>query len=82
MLPDNSVDAIVTDAPYELSNDGKQSAAGVFSKFVFPKNAKVETEGPVTADAPAPAEAAAADEAPAAEAAADEAPAADATDES
>lgn len=45
MLPDNSVDAIVTDAPYELSNDGKQSAARVFSKFVFPKNAKVETEG-------------------------------------
>lgn len=45
MLADNSVDAIVTDAPYELSNDGKQSAARVFSKLMFPKNAKVETEG-------------------------------------
>lgn len=45
MLPDNSVDAIVTDAPYELSNDGKQSAAWVFSKFVLPKNAKIKPEG-------------------------------------
>ena len=45
MLPDNSVDAIVTDPPYELSNDGKQSAAWVFSKFVLPKNAKIEPEG-------------------------------------
>ena len=45
MLPDNSVSAIVTDAPYELSNDGKQSAAWVFSKFVLPKNAKIKPEG-------------------------------------
>ena len=28
-LPDNSVDAVVTDPPYELSDDGKHSAHGV-----------------------------------------------------
>jgi len=28
-LPDNSVDAVVTDPPYELSNDGKASPVRV-----------------------------------------------------
>lgn len=41
-LEDNSVDAIVTDPPYELSNDGKQSPNWVFFEFAFPQNSKVE----------------------------------------
>lgn len=41
-MPDNSVDSIVTDPPYELSNDGKQSAARVFTEFAFPKNPQIK----------------------------------------
>lgn len=44
-LPDNSVDSIVTDPPYELTNDGKQSAARVFLEFAFPQNANVKAHG-------------------------------------
>lgn len=43
-IPENSIDSIVTDPPYELSNDGKQSAAGVFLEFAFPQNAKIEAK--------------------------------------
>ena len=32
----------MTDPPYELSNDGKQSAYRVFLEFMFPQDAKVE----------------------------------------
>lgn len=41
-LPDASFDSIVTDPPYELSDDGKQSPARVFLEFAFPQNAKIE----------------------------------------
>lgn len=41
-LEDNSVDAIVTDPPYELSNDGKQSPNRVFFELAFPQNSKIE----------------------------------------
>ena len=44
LMPDNSVDSIVTDPPYELSNDGKQSPARVFLEFAFPQNAKIEAK--------------------------------------
>ena len=33
-------DSCVTDPPYELSNDGKQSAYRVFLEFMFPQDAK------------------------------------------
>lgn len=39
-----SVDACVTDPPYELSDDGKASACRVALKLVFPQDAKVEAE--------------------------------------
>lgn len=42
-MADNSVDSIVTDPPYELSNDGKQSANGIFFEFAFPKHSKIES---------------------------------------
>ncbi|WP_208296479.1 site-specific DNA-methyltransferase [Massilia sp. CCM 8734] len=42
-LPESSVDAIVCDPPYELSNDGKQSASRVFFEFAFPENAKIKS---------------------------------------
>ena len=38
-MADCSIDSIVTDPPYELSNDRKASAARVLSEVVFPKNA-------------------------------------------
>jgi site-specific DNA-methyltransferase (adenine-specific) len=41
----DSVDAIVTDPPYELSNSGKASASRVALELMFPKNAKVNTDG-------------------------------------
>lgn len=41
-MSDASVDAIVTDPPYELSNDGKQSPSRVFLEFTFPKHPKIE----------------------------------------
>lgn len=34
-LPDNSIDAIVTDPPYELSKDGKHGAARVAAEMLF-----------------------------------------------
>ena len=37
-LPDASVDAVVTDPPYELSNDGKNSAARVAVEVMFPQD--------------------------------------------
>ncbi|MCY0910865.1 site-specific DNA-methyltransferase [Massilia antarctica] len=42
-MADASVDSIVTDPPYELSNDGKQSASRVFFEFAFPENAKIKS---------------------------------------
>ena len=45
-LPENSMDSVVTDPPYELSNDGNASAARVFFEFMFPNNAKIETIAP------------------------------------
>lgn len=43
-LPDGCVDAVVTDPPYELSNDGKASACRVLLEFLFPKNPKVKAK--------------------------------------
>lgn len=43
-LADNSVDSIVCDPPYELSDDGKASASRVFLEFMFPQNAKIKIE--------------------------------------
>jgi len=43
-MPDASVDSIVTDPPYELSNDGKASAALVFLELMLPKDAKVNAD--------------------------------------
>jgi site-specific DNA-methyltransferase (adenine-specific) len=43
-LPENSVDSVVTDPPYELSNDGKASASRVFLEMMFPQNANIKTE--------------------------------------
>lgn len=37
-----SVDAIVTDPPYELANDGKAGACRVFLELMFPKHPQVE----------------------------------------
>lgn len=45
LMPDNSFDSIVCDPPYELANDGKQSASGVFLEFAFPKDAKIVAGG-------------------------------------
>jgi site-specific DNA-methyltransferase (adenine-specific) len=45
LLAADSVDAIVTDPPYELSNSGKASASRVALELMFPKNAKVNTDG-------------------------------------
>jgi DNA modification methylase len=42
-LPENSIDAVVTDPPYELSNDGKQSAARVFFEVAFPQHSYVDS---------------------------------------
>lgn len=40
----NSVDAIVTDPPYELSSDGKASASRIALELMFPKNPKINVE--------------------------------------
>lgn len=42
-MADGSVDSIVCDPPYELSDDGKQSPGRVFVEFALPQNAKVES---------------------------------------
>lgn len=42
-MPDASVDAIVTDPPYELANDGKASASRIFLELMFPKHPQVES---------------------------------------
>lgn len=42
-LEDNSIDSIVTDPPYELSQDGKASANRVLFEFLFPKDGKLES---------------------------------------
>jgi DNA modification methylase len=39
-LPDSSIDSIVTDPPYELSQDGKASAARVAAEVMFPQQAR------------------------------------------
>lgn len=46
-MPDNFVDSIVTDPPYELSDDGKASPNRVFLEFIFPqkKKTKAVSEG-------------------------------------
>lgn len=41
-MEDNSIDSIVTDPPYELSNDGKASPNWVLFETVFPQNAKLD----------------------------------------
>ncbi len=41
-MDENSVDAVVCDPPYELSNDGKQSPNRVLFEFGFPKRAHVD----------------------------------------
>lgn len=41
---DDTFDAVVTDPPYELSDDGKASASRVFSELVFPEDPKIQTE--------------------------------------
>ena len=38
-LPDNFIDAVVTDPPYGLSNDSGNSVGKIFSEIVFPENA-------------------------------------------
>jgi DNA modification methylase len=43
LMPSNSVDAIVTDPPYELSNDGKASASRIALEFMFPEDAEIKT---------------------------------------
>lgn len=43
LLEDNSVDSIVTDPPYELSQDRKASANRVLFEFLFPKDDKLES---------------------------------------
>ena len=45
-LADNTIDSIVTDPPYELSNDGKASAARVLAEVVFPQDRNRPTPGP------------------------------------
>lgn len=39
------VDSIVTDPPYELSNDGKASPYSVFFEFMFPQNPNLKPHG-------------------------------------
>ena len=41
-FPENSIDAVVTDPPYELSNDGKASASRVFLEVMFPQVADLD----------------------------------------
>ena len=41
-MPDASIDAIVTDPPYELSNDGKASAYRIFAECVLPKHPNID----------------------------------------
>lgn len=41
-LPENSIDAIVTDPPYELSSDGKNSPNRVFAEMVLPKDSHLK----------------------------------------
>ena len=43
MLDSNSFDACLCDPPYELSNDGQASAAGVALEFMFPKYPQFES---------------------------------------
>ncbi len=43
-LEDCSVDACVTDPPYELSNDGKASAVRVALEMVFPQQTHIKAE--------------------------------------
>lgn len=43
-MPENSVDSVVCDPPYELSKDGKASAHGVFLEVMFPEKAKLVTK--------------------------------------
>lgn len=43
-LADASVDAVVTDPPYELSSDGKASAARVAAEVMLPKKVNPESE--------------------------------------
>lgn len=45
LLPEGSVDAVITDPPYELSNDGKASANRVLFEMMFPKNNKLDIPG-------------------------------------
>jgi site-specific DNA-methyltransferase (adenine-specific) len=40
-MESDSMDAIVCDPPYELSNDGKASPYRVFAEFMFPQDAKI-----------------------------------------
>ena len=43
-FPDASFDSIVTDPPYELSNDGKASPGRVLAEFMFPEKAEVVSD--------------------------------------
>jgi DNA modification methylase len=45
-LPDCSVDSVVTDPPYELSQDGKASASRVALEIMFPKENAFDCSGP------------------------------------
>ena len=49
---DASFDSIVTDPPYELSNDGKASPARVLTEFMFPEKAEVVAETPCDVELP------------------------------
>lgn len=45
-LDADSVDTIITDPPYELSDSSETSAARVAAKVLFPKHSDLETESP------------------------------------
>lgn len=43
-MPDNSVDAVICDPPYDLSDSGKASPARIAAEVVLPKKAKAEAD--------------------------------------
>lgn len=43
-LPDNCIDSVIVDLPYELSNDGKASATRVALELLFPEDTDIKSE--------------------------------------